>query len=187
MHARSQARTHAHHTPACDAATLQYCRLAALPATYPLNSPAGRVVASGSGARARGLLQVPSSCATQGVLCDQDSAANATILTYTGSGLSYQGTPLVQSPGSATLLLSADPACSAPGGDKLTFPPAALCEWRAGAAAAAAAAALFMCCVCLQHSTTWLAAAARALRAPLPPRVFVGLALGLPLCRWHSV
>jgi hypothetical protein len=32
----------------------------------------------------------------------------------------------VQSPVSKTLLLSADPACTVPGGDKITFPPAAL-------------------------------------------------------------
>lgn len=76
----------------------------------------------------RGLLQ-SSSCATQGVLCDQTSPANATILTYTGSGLSYQGVPLVQSPTTGTLRLSADPLCTVPGGDKLSFPPAALCEF----------------------------------------------------------
>jgi hypothetical protein len=74
----------------------------------------------------RHLLQVPSSCATQGVICDQDTIATASILTYTGNGLAYNGVPLVQSPVSKTLLLSSDPACTVPGGDKITFPPAIL-------------------------------------------------------------
>ena len=83
------------------------------------------------GSGARHLLQtVPSSCATMGVICDQDSIANASILTYTGTGMSYNGVPLVQSPNTNTLLLSADPACTVPGGDKLTFPPAFLGKCR---------------------------------------------------------
>jgi hypothetical protein len=127
-------------TPHVTGCPLQFCRLAALPANYPLSSPGGGAIvgrvrpslipSQKPRPAARGLLALPASCATQGVLCDQDSTAAATILTYTGSGLSYQGTPLVQSPGSGTLLLSADPACSVAGGDKLTFPPVALCEWQ---------------------------------------------------------
>lgn len=124
---------------------LQYCRLAAIPSAYPLSGPSRAAATSTTRAPGRGLLQVPTSCATQGVLCDQDSATTATILTYTGSGLSYQGTPLVQSPGSATLLLSADPACSVPGGDKLTFPAAVLCEWHI----VAAAVSLLRCNCCI--------------------------------------
>jgi hypothetical protein len=134
--------------------TGKYCRLAQLPAAYPLKtgpavrtrqqlakkpppSPKGPVVrtrltspkASSSGlAAGRHLLQTPSSCATQGVLCDQDSAANAAILTYTGTGMSYQGTPLVLSPVTRTLLLSADPACTSPTGGLFTFPPATMCK-----------------------------------------------------------
>ena len=54
--------------------------------------------------------------------------ATATILTYTGSGLSYNGVPLVEVPPSKTLVLSGDAACTVPGGDKLTFPPATLRE-----------------------------------------------------------
>jgi hypothetical protein len=34
--------------------------------------------------------------------------------------------PLVASPPSNTLVLSADPACTVPGGNQLTFPPAEL-------------------------------------------------------------
>lgn len=67
-----------------------------------------------------------SACSTQGVLCDQGAAADATVLTYTGTGLSFNGVPLVKEPGSATLLLSADPACATPGGEIFTFPPG---EW----------------------------------------------------------
>ena len=62
-------------------------------------------------------------CNTQGMLCDQSTSASATILTYTGMGLAYNGTPLVQLPGSGTLVLRTDPKCGVPGGDKLTFPP----------------------------------------------------------------
>jgi hypothetical protein len=104
-----------------NAQTGKYCRIAQLPATYPLSQP---IASSG----ARHLLQVPSSCATQGVLCDQDTISTASVLTYTGTGMSYNGVPLVQSPNSKTLLLSSDPACTVPGGDKLTFPPANPCE-----------------------------------------------------------
>ena len=90
-----------------NAQTGKYCRLVPLPPGFP--SPNAR-------------------CNTQGMLCDQDSLATATTLTYTGSGLSYNGVPLVEMPPSRTLVLSADPACTLPGGDKLTFPPALLGE-----------------------------------------------------------
>jgi hypothetical protein len=122
------------------AQTGKYCRLAQLPSTYPLNRPVTQTSSSKSSKTAssksskssktasRGLLQVPSSCATQGVLCDLDSPTGATILTYTGYGMSYNGVPLVQSPNSKTLLLSSDPACTVPGGEQMTFPPANLCE-----------------------------------------------------------
>ncbi len=111
------------------AQTGKYCRLAQLPSTYPLNRPVTQISSfKSSKSTSRGLLQVPSSCATQGVLCDLDSPTGATILTYTGYGMSYNGVPLVQSPNSQTLLLSSDPACTVPGGDQMTFPPANLCE-----------------------------------------------------------
>ena len=57
--------------------------------------------------------------------------AGASILTYTGTGLSYMGVPLVQLPESGTLVLSSDPACKLPpDGDKFTFPPAQMeREW----------------------------------------------------------
>jgi hypothetical protein len=41
-----------------------------------------------------------------------------------GNGLSYNGVPLVQTPGTGTLVRSSDPACKVPDGDKFTFPPA---------------------------------------------------------------
>jgi hypothetical protein len=83
-----------------------YCRLDALPA---------------------GLVS-PSTCNTQGVICDQPTIATATILTYTGSGMSYNGVPLVETAPTGTLVLSADPACAVVNGSTLSFPPAALCE-----------------------------------------------------------
>jgi hypothetical protein len=117
-----------------NAQTGKFCRVASLPSSYPLNK---RKVSSRktttknakTAGKGRHLLQTPSSCATQGVICDQDTIATASVLTYTGSGLSYNGLPLVQTPVSKTLVLSADPACTTPGGSKLTFPPATLGEW----------------------------------------------------------
>ena len=64
-----------------------------------------------------------SQCNTQGVLCDKGSMQDATTLTYEGDGLSYNGVPLVQLPGSGTLVLSSDASCSVPGGDSFKFPP----------------------------------------------------------------
>jgi hypothetical protein len=111
-----------------NAQTGKYCRIAQLPAGYILSQPVSALDTEASSAGARHLLQTPTSCATQGIVCDLDTIAGATILTYTGSGLSFNGVPLVQSPVSKTLLLSANPACTAPGGDRITFPPAILCE-----------------------------------------------------------
>ena len=50
------------------------------------------------------------------------------LLGCAGYGMSYQGVPLVVSPVTKTLVLSGDPACTTPGGDKLTFPPATMGE-----------------------------------------------------------
>ncbi len=110
-----------------NAQTGKYCRITQLPAGYALNQPVQALFSASSGNRH--LLQTPSSCTTQGIICDQDTIAGATILTYTGNGMSFNGVPLVQSPIRKTLLLSADPACTVPGGDKITFAPAALCEF----------------------------------------------------------
>ncbi len=63
-------------------------------------------------------------CPAQGMVCDQGSPSAATIMTYTGSGLSYGGTPLVQQPVTNTLILSSEPACSVPNGAQMSFPPA---------------------------------------------------------------
>ena len=87
--------------------TGKFCRLAAVPAQLALQ------------------LGAPKACATQSMLCDLNSPADATVFTYTGAGLKYNGVPLVQTP-SRTLVLSSDPACSIPGGDQMGFPPAAL-------------------------------------------------------------
>jgi hypothetical protein len=118
-----------------------YCRLVPVPAGYSLKStinafakrrtPPGRSqpVAGATASAKRGLRQFATpNCNTQGVVCDQTSPANAVVLTYTGTGLSYQGVPLVVSPVTKTLVLSGDPACTTPGGDKLTFPPATMGE-----------------------------------------------------------
>ncbi len=60
---------------------------------------------------------------TQGMVCDQPTATTATVMTYTGSGLAYNGTPLVAvSPGQPLVLTN---STSVP--DTLTFPPAPPC------------------------------------------------------------
>ncbi len=51
---------------------------------------------------------------------------------YTGSGLKFNGVPMVQLPGTGTLVLSGDPACKTPDGDKFTFPPVNLSRERLG-------------------------------------------------------
>jgi hypothetical protein len=103
------------------------CRLVPVPAGYPLSVPlpGGRrsralgLLAAGADI---GLMAVPASCATYGVIADQLTEATATVLTYTGWGMSYQGVPLVQSPGTRTLILSSRAECSVAGGQKLGFP-----------------------------------------------------------------
>ena len=69
-------------------------------------------------------LQLPPGCsASQGMVCDQSSPEGATAMVYTGAGLEYNGTPLVPLAGSGVLVLSSDPACTAPGGGTFTFKP----------------------------------------------------------------
>jgi hypothetical protein len=92
-------------------ATGKFCRLAPVPAALAPQ------------------LGAPEACATQGMLCDLDSPAESTIFTYTGTGLKFNGVPLVETP-SRTLVLSGDPACSIPGGDQMGFPPANLTRKR---------------------------------------------------------
>ncbi len=132
------------------AQTGQFCRLAPLPSTYLLSKPAAPATTTTATATTntqskppppkksgvvkiinRGLLQLAASCVTQGLLCDQATSAGASSLTYTSSGLSFNGVPLVVSPGSKTLLLSADPACTVPGGDQLAVEPVPVSECRA--------------------------------------------------------
>ncbi len=62
-------------------------------------------------------------CLTQGMLCDQDSPGTATVFTYTGTGLQVGGVPMVQEATTGSLVLTSEPTCSDPGGEKLVFPP----------------------------------------------------------------
>ena len=113
-----------------------YCRLAQLPSTYPVSKaklfrvsqrqppPLGRIKKAPRTTRNASMQQTSTSCNTQGIICDQPTVATATVLTYTGSGMSFNGTPLVQSTGSKTLILSSDPACTVPNGGILSLPPA---------------------------------------------------------------
>jgi hypothetical protein len=118
-----------------------FCRLAPMQAGYPLSVPVplrlGRaLLASSAGVAAT---SVSAKCTTFGILADQPTAATATILTYDGYGMRYQGVPLVQSPGTATLILSNATECSIPGGNLLSFllvqalPPAPAPAATAGA------------------------------------------------------
>ncbi len=61
----------------------------------------------------------------QGMVCDQPTAATATPLTYTGSGLSVDGVPLVaSSSGSPLVLANSTSATLSPNSDNLSFPTA---------------------------------------------------------------
>jgi hypothetical protein len=58
----------------------------------------------------------------QGVLCDQDTSATATVLTYTGSGLTYKGDPLVSAGPGKPLVLQSTAASPPPAGaSKMSF------------------------------------------------------------------
>ena len=68
---------------------------------------------------------LPSNSSQMGMFCDQPTPATATVMTYTGSGLSYQGQPLVATGQYAPLLLSnTTKVPPGPMDDNLTFPPA---------------------------------------------------------------
>lgn len=90
-----------------------FCRLADITVATPLVHPA-------RAAKMRGLLQ-NNVCQTKGLLCDAVSAPEAAVLQYTGSGMSNNGVPLVQSPNTLTIIASGDPACSAPNGNVFAF------------------------------------------------------------------
>jgi hypothetical protein len=68
---------------------------------------------------------LPSNSTQLGMFCDQPTPATATVMTYTGSGLSYQGQPLVAAGPLAPLLLSNTTTVPpGPMDDNLSFPPA---------------------------------------------------------------
>jgi hypothetical protein len=61
---------------------------------------------------------------TYGMICDQAIVAAASIMTYRGYGLDYNGVPLAESAVTRTLILSNGTAPIQPGSELLTFPPA---------------------------------------------------------------
>jgi hypothetical protein len=93
--------------------TSMYCRFAAITVTTPLSNT---VRAN----KIRGLLQ-SGTCNSQGLICDVADVSGAAVMLYSGSGMSYNGVPLVQSPNTLTIIASGDPACSAPGGASFVF------------------------------------------------------------------
>ena len=74
------------------------------------------------------LRPLPSNTSQIGMICDQPTAATATVMTYTGSGLAYNGIDLVASgPGLPLLLENTTALASAytgPTADDLTLVPA---------------------------------------------------------------
>ena len=65
------------------------------------------------------LIPLPSAPSLTGMICDQPTPVTATIVTYTGDGLSKDGVPLTPSGPGGALVLDPTPG---PGQDKLTFP-----------------------------------------------------------------
>ncbi len=72
------------------------------------------------------LRPLPSNTTQIGMICDQPTSATATVMTYTGDGLSYNGVQLVASGGAGTTLLLANTSTTpvvGPGADNLTLVP----------------------------------------------------------------
>jgi hypothetical protein len=86
------------------------------------------------------LRPLPSNTSQIGMICDQPTAATATVMTYTGSGLAYNGIDLVASgPGLPLLLENTTALASAytgPTADDLTLVPALTGVMGTAAAAA---------------------------------------------------
>jgi hypothetical protein len=81
-----------------NAQTGKYCRIAQLPAGYPLNkkiSSNSGTSASAKKGKGRHLRQTPASCATQGVLCDQhyDNGAGWKVPGTLGNAWERPGIP----------------------------------------------------------------------------------------------
>ena len=72
------------------------------------------------------LAPLPSNSSQIGMICDQPTPDTATVMTYTGDGLSYQGVKLVAPSGPGTTLLLANTTTvplSGSGAGNLTFVP----------------------------------------------------------------
>jgi hypothetical protein len=71
------------------------------------------------------LRALPSNTTQIGLICDQPTPDNATVLTYTGSGLSYNGIDLVSSGLGQPLLLenTTSTIVTGPDADNLTIVP----------------------------------------------------------------
>jgi hypothetical protein len=101
-------------------------------ATNP-SSPDSTTIAPGEEAILRSLATsaycrltpMPYNSSQLGMVCDQPSASTATVLTYTGSGLRYNGMALVTTaPGGALLLANTTSSPATPESANLTFPVA---------------------------------------------------------------
>ena len=100
---------------------------------YPPSNPTGSAILPGQTAILRSnqtglfcrLAPLPSNSTQLGLVCDQPTAATATPLTYTGSGLSSNGVPLVSSgPGAPMLLANTTTVPATSGASNMTFPQA---------------------------------------------------------------
>jgi hypothetical protein len=98
------------------------------------------------------LRPLPSNTSQIGMICDQPTPDTATVMTYTGSGLAYNGVDLVASGPGLPLLLENTTAVAITN-DTLTFVPVEvlgesagggwLCMWRVHRVAAAGPASWF--------------------------------------------
>ena len=69
------------------------------------------------------LAPLPTNSSQLGMICDLATAASATPFTYTGSGLSYNGIPLVSTgPGAPLVLANTTTSPVSASGDQLSFP-----------------------------------------------------------------
>jgi hypothetical protein len=113
-----------------------WCRLDAIPLDYALRQPPKNAASTNKGHRrlhqladgasgtGRQLLQLDQ-CFTQGLVCDGFEDIDGTEFVFDGNTLTFNDEPMVQSPGSYTWLLSADPGCTVPNGEVYVFQAAA--------------------------------------------------------------
>jgi hypothetical protein len=93
--------------------------------TQPGETTILKNTATGMYCQLRGM---PTNQTQMAMYCDQPTPATATVMTYTGDGLAYQGVPLVSTgPGQPLLLANTTSSPVGPTAGSLTFPVASEC------------------------------------------------------------